>query len=87
MQNFIFRCLERAEEFKLRKIVFPALGTGRCGYKTEDIAAAIYEASIAFKMKYPMSSLNEVIISCKDDLAHGVSTTKLIITDQQLITG
>ena len=79
MQDFIFRCLIKAEEFKLRKIVFPALGTGRCGYKNEHIAAAIYEASMAFKMRYPMSSLNEVIISCKDEVALGVSTTRLII--------
>ena len=58
----------------MRRIVFPALGTGRCRYKNEDIATAICEASMCFEMKFPMSSLRQVTIAIPDNEAHYVSS-------------
>lgn len=65
-------CLRVADEFKIRSLAFPALGTGVVGFPTEECAEVMIRAVRDYGHSHPDSFLERVVFVLFDEQAERV---------------
>lgn len=60
VSKYVFECLKKAHDSDYDSIAFPALGTGKLGYKKHKVAAAMFDAVERFAREHQDSCLTDV---------------------------
>ncbi|XP_048249388.1 protein mono-ADP-ribosyltransferase PARP14-like [Haliotis rufescens] len=60
MKEMIVKMLDSAHRYNNTSIAFPALGTGKLGYPSEEVAKIMYDVVAAFWKKNPQTRLEDV---------------------------
>lgn len=63
----MWNCLVQASEDKMETIAFPAIGTGKLNYPSEDVAATMINTVREFSEKYPGTTLLSVYFVIYDE--------------------
>ncbi|XP_070193016.1 uncharacterized protein [Littorina saxatilis] len=74
----VTKCLEKAEKYQLDSVAFPAIGTGTLQYPPDIVAKAMYEATLAYGLQNPGTTIDDVsfVLLTEDVHNHAVSVTR-----------
>lgn len=61
LETFVWNCLSKAVELKMKSIGFPALGTGNLGYPSEEVAFKMFDTVQKFALEQPTGTLCNVM--------------------------